>query len=349
MSPNAPKSPAADRFAFTPVSDYQPTCRWNYTVKGLLRRGETSIFYGPSNVGKSALLVHLCLSVAAGKKFFGQATKKGLAVYVAAEAPRSVLDRFAAIKGEFDAEAAKNCLVLEHAVDFSQPGEVTALQKAILAAAGGQPVALIVFDTLARSIGDLSENDSGAMTYLARRAETLARELDAHVLFVHHCGKDQSRGARGSSGLKGAVDTELRLQSGDDNVVVGTIDKQRTMPKTVCYSFGLQPVKLGEDEDGGDYTSVRVVEVDEPIPANAPEKPRPTSRRTVLVDLLEQRQKKQADAPFSIPDLIAELPASWLNGLNDDSQKSTARKLLNELAAAEKPLVKKDGQRWRLA
>jgi len=44
--------------------------------------------------------------------------------------------------------------------------------------------------------------------------EEIAQETGAHVLSVHHLGKNTANGARGSSALLGAVDTEMTV-SGD--------------------------------------------------------------------------------------------------------------------------------------
>ena len=42
-----------------PVADHIPSLEWNYAIKGWLLRRETSLLYGPSNVGKSALVCRL--------------------------------------------------------------------------------------------------------------------------------------------------------------------------------------------------------------------------------------------------------------------------------------------------
>jgi RecA-family ATPase len=75
------------------VADHSPSLEWNYAMKGWLLRGETSLLYGPSNVGKSALVCHLGSCIVAGRPCFGARVAPGLVVHVAPEAPASVRDR----------------------------------------------------------------------------------------------------------------------------------------------------------------------------------------------------------------------------------------------------------------
>ena len=64
-----------------------------------------------------------------------------------------------------------------------------------------KPLRLIVIDTLARAIAGGDENKSESMGQLVVHADAIRKETGAHVLFVHHSGKDQARGARGHSSL----------------------------------------------------------------------------------------------------------------------------------------------------
>jgi len=76
------------------------------------------------------------------------------------------------------------------------------------------------------------------------------------VLIVHHSGKNQNAGARGSSALLGAIDTELQIS---DNRV--TASKQRDVEIGAPIGFKLVPVVVGLDSDGDEMTSC-VVEPD---------------------------------------------------------------------------------------
>ena len=75
----------------------------------------------------------------------------------------------------------------------------------------GLPVSLVVLDTLARSVAGGNENASEAMGAFVVNSDHIRHKTGAHVMAVHHSGKDAAKGARGHSSLKGAVDTEIEL------------------------------------------------------------------------------------------------------------------------------------------
>ncbi|MDO5623036.1 MAG: AAA family ATPase [Paracoccus sp. (in: a-proteobacteria)] len=124
----------------------------------------------------------------------------------------------------------------------------------------------------ARSIGDADENASGHMTRVADAADRIAQQLTAHVMLVHHTGKDIERGSRGSSALRGAVDTELSLVPMKQGLVRVAQEKQRTMPKGDDVFFMTQRVVLGLDEDEDERTTVKAIEAKAPARLN-PAKP----------------------------------------------------------------------------
>lgn len=52
----------------------------------------------------------------------------------------------------------------------------------------------------------------------------------AHVAVIHHCGKDEARGARGHSSLRAAVDTEIEISRADgETISTVRVTKQRDM------------------------------------------------------------------------------------------------------------------------
>lgn len=75
-----------------------------------------------------------------------------------------------------------------------------------LAELGAKP-SLIVIDTLTRLLTGLDENSAKDATLITNFMESLARHYECFVLAIHHTGKDQSKGARGSSAFISNVDT----------------------------------------------------------------------------------------------------------------------------------------------
>jgi hypothetical protein len=91
----------------------------------------------------------------------------------------------------------------------------------------GKKIAMIVVDTLARAATGLDENSSRDMGMFLRNFETIKEHFECSILFIHHKGKDESRGMRGSSSLLGAADTCIDIRKEHDNTITIKIEKQK--------------------------------------------------------------------------------------------------------------------------
>lgn len=337
---------------FRDAREHTPSLLWNYAVKGWLRRGETSVLYGPSNCGKSALVCHVGSCIAAGRTCFGARVRKGIVVHVAAEAPASVLDRMQAY--DIHDPTTAPYLVRTGPVDLSDPDAVYAFQRCLekIQADTGEIIVLIVFDTLARSIGHLDENCSTSMTGVAETTEKIARATNAHVMLVHHTGKDADRGGRGSSALRGAVDTEICLKPGKAESIAVSQDKQRTLPKLSAVHFRTEAYVLGADEDGEDLTTVRAVELSGPPDETTTASGKQQDHRTtaVLTALHIRRMLPElASKSFRTGELVGTLPPSVFEGVAAENRNRTVTRILDALAQSENPQVLKGKGEWRLA
>jgi energy-coupling factor transporter ATP-binding protein EcfA2 len=333
--------------------NHRPTLTWNYAAKGWLRRAETSVLYGPSNCGKSALVGYLGNCIITGTPFFGAKVKKGFVVHVGAEAPEAVLDRMQAFDLSEATEASPYIVRMEP-VDLSVPEEVKLFVSDIkkLHQRIGQKSILIVFDTLAKSIGITDENCAASMTRVANAAEQIARKLKSHVMLVHHTGKDVDRGGRGSSALRGAVDTEISLLPLKSGEVVITQEKQRTMPKGESKFFRTEGFVLGVDEDREDRTTVKAVEAMKPENQASGKKDEPGGKydTAVLTTLhIRRMTEKHAAEPFRPREIMNFVPPELFGTTSDDSRLTNIRRVLAKLADQKNPVVEKIGDAWRLS
>ena len=87
-----------------------------------------------------------------------------------------------------------------------------------------------------------------------RNCKKLHRAAGALVLLVHHSGKDESKGARGWSGIRAAADAEIEISS-MGITRTAQITKQKDGDDSAAFDFKLNKVFLGTDEDGEEISS----------------------------------------------------------------------------------------------
>jgi hypothetical protein len=120
---------------------------------------------------------------------------------------------------------------------------------------------IIVIDTLAQVMAGGNENSGEDMGQVLAYCREISRLTGAMVILVHHSGKDESRGARGWSGLRAACDFEFEIIRADEDRVA-TITKMKGGADGGEFGFQLSTIVVGEDEDGDVETTCVVVYTD---------------------------------------------------------------------------------------
>jgi AAA domain-containing protein len=108
---------------------------------------------------------------------------------------------------------------------------------------------VIVIDTLSRVMAGGNENAPEDMTALIRNLDAIREHTGAHIMVVHHTGKDTARGARGHSSLRAATDTEIEVAN-ENGVHTAQVTKQRDYQGGETFTFTLKSISLGHDPDG---------------------------------------------------------------------------------------------------
>jgi KaiC/GvpD/RAD55 family RecA-like ATPase len=244
----------------------------NDLIKHLIPAGAAVLIYGPSGQGKTFFTIDTVGHIAAGQPWRGRRVKQALVVYVAAEAGISIAKRFVAWRDRHlsDAREGRTPLVfLTRGVDLLDLTDVDGLivQLRELIAEAGIPLGAVVFDTLSRSTpgGEEGAEDFGLAIQAGDR---LRDEFDAATVFVHHSGKDASKGARGHTILTAAVDTVICVEGTVGTVVSGcvaTVEKSRDGTTGEQLPFRLEVVELGVDKDDDPVTTCVVVPTDEAV------------------------------------------------------------------------------------
>lgn len=249
-----------------------------YIVKGVLEQQTTAMLFGESNLGKTFITLDLAMHVAAGpgtqsfvnmgghqmrmdqRRWFGRRISQGHVIYVATEGQQGFRRRlrgYYVTNPELYAAAAPHITVEETSPNFSSAEDTT---RFIEAHKDKNPI-LVVVDTMAQTLGGGDENSAKDVGLFWANMNRIKLEMGATPLVLHHPGKDASKGARGSSAIRGTLDTNLKLVAASEGILELSDDKQRDNPKDGTIKYRLESVVLGIDQDGDEVTTATVVGV----------------------------------------------------------------------------------------
>jgi len=245
-------------------------------VKNLLPQAELGMLFGASGAGKTFVALDLAVHVALGRDWRGNKVRKGRVLIVAAEGGGGIAKRVDAYC-RFHAidPATLDVGVVLAAPNILNSDCVAELVKAIAAAGGAD---LIIWDTYAQVTPGANENGAEDMGLALANLRAIHAATKAMNLLVHHAGKDASKGARGWSGLRAAVDVELEVIRTDRGERELRTSKMKDGEDHLSWGFRLEVVTLGVDEDGDNITSCVVVEAAVPV-SEAVDKPKGRTRR----------------------------------------------------------------------
>ncbi len=186
-----------------------------WLLDSMIPAGGFSVLYGPSGAGKSFVALDWSLCVATGLAWYGQETRQGWVLYVAAEGVAGLYRRIDAWMHARNRHAPDAIRFLAVAVNMLEGADVGRLEVAI--ATMPQPPALIVVDTMARSMTGGDENSARDVGLFIAAVDRLRNASGGAALAVHHTGKD-GEGERGSSSLRGAADAMFALKTDGANL-----------------------------------------------------------------------------------------------------------------------------------
>jgi KaiC/GvpD/RAD55 family RecA-like ATPase len=288
-------------------------------VKGIIDREALALVYGEPGSGKTFLGLDLALSVAAGRGWFGRSTKRGRVIYVAAEAGKSIRNRVAAWAGqrwdertEVDFHAVVSPVDLCHLKD----GENLKRLRQLVETIGKADI--VIIDTVSRALAGGDENSPADMGAFVNALDRLRARLGCAIVAIHHVGKDASRGARGHSLLRCAVDTEIAVERRGEGVSVATVTKQRDGVAGIEIAFRLRSVTLGQDQDGDPVTSC-VVEAAEYVPP--PRATRLSANLTAALDVLKAVVADKGEAvPYRDLEVLGVKVEAWREAMAANGQ-----------------------------
>tara|TARA_R100000654_G_scaffold74747_1_gene109909 strand:- start:1298 stop:3139 length:1842 start_codon:yes stop_codon:yes gene_type:complete len=241
-----------------------PPVEW--LVEGLVPDKSLAMMYGEPGCGKTFIALDMALSIAHKTAWQDQPVLGGQVVYVAGEGVGGLKKRIAAWHKHNGKDQAAPFIVIPTAVDLMDEINTQDLHTTIQATAQG-PVSLVIFDTLARSMqGD--ENSSQDMGRTIKAMDEVRDAFGCCVMFIHHSGKDSSRGHRGSSATLGAVDLSMRVERMGEAVSL-TVEKQKDAEMMDPIWMNTSSVELSTDALALESdTSLVLTRTDQPTGGN---------------------------------------------------------------------------------
>lgn len=246
---------------FTPLqaATFSVSGSTKWLIKGILPAADLAVLYGASGSGKSFIALDMAMAIARGVPWRGHRAPKGRVAYVCAEGAGGFRRRLQAYAHQYAIPLDQiDLFVIPAAPDLLKGDDVRALIKALKEA--GQ-WALVIMDTFAQVMPGGNENSGEDVGKALGHCKTINAVLGCPILLIHHSGKDETRGARGWSGLRAACDTEMEVIRANHERVL-SVTKQKDGEEGQEHGFKLLTVVLGEDEDGEDITSCVVEHTD---------------------------------------------------------------------------------------
>lgn len=328
-------------------------------VENTLRDHEMSVVYGKPGCGKTFFMVDLAMHVALGRKWNGLEVEQGAVVYVSMEGAHGMKNRVHAFRSHHGVEGKIPLYIIPQA--FSMFDQQIGLQgflntlEDIKTAHGG--IRLIVIDTLARAMAGGDENSTKDMSLFVSSCDIVRAASGAHMSIVHHSGKDELKGGRGSSALLGGIDTEIELSRDEDsNIVTVTTTKQKEMELGKKLYYSISAVTLGVNKRGKSVTSCVV----NPVPEGEVTKTKDTREMSpkqkfvfdVIVNQLAisgQKIRPYSDGPelncISYEDLNSGLEEAGVKRMLDsENGKSTAEDKVKSFTQSGREQLKKMGK-----
>ena len=201
-----------------------------WLIEDIIPNESLIILYGPSGCGKTFIALDISLHIAHNKAWKKQSiVKKGIIIYCIGEGIHGIANRIKAWHNynNLPLDAPFVLLPIE-AVSFVEPENINKMISTIdqIKEEYNLPISMIIIDTLSKASVGYDENSSKDMGEFLYNFDIIKKYFNTSIMFVHHSGKNSTRGMRGSSYLLGTVDTAIQVDNMNDTILV-QIEKQK--------------------------------------------------------------------------------------------------------------------------
>jgi hypothetical protein len=211
-----------------------------WMVDGILPGKRLIQLFGEPSSMKTFVAVDLACHVAAGLDWQHRRTQRGAVVYICAEGVYGMKRRIGAWKQHHGYKGKLGVFFLRSRIGLAAAHpDIPQLIAEIKCRVANGP-RLIVVDTLSRNL-EGNENAAEDMNAFIVGCDTLRDVFDCAVLIIHHSGYADGGRARGSSALKGALDTDIQCTRDGERVTL-ECRKQKDAEEFPKLSFEALPI-----------------------------------------------------------------------------------------------------------
>ncbi len=265
------------------IDELENLPKLNWLIKDILVDGGIATIYGESGSTKSFLAIDLAMHLATGSKWFGLEVNRSIPIiYTALEGFRGVVKR---IKGwcKKNNLSPSNIFIDHDSLLLGEQGSVESFINYYKASNFNR--GMIIIDTFNMACPNIEENSAKEMSGVITKAKLIAEKLNSTVLIIHHSGKDESRGMRGSSSLKASMDTIIYVKQDSNGNCEWSLEKSKDSECGIRYGYRLENLEL--DMDGEVETTCTLEKLGEMLEKK--KKFRLSDKQTRVLNLLKDR------------------------------------------------------------
>lgn len=287
------KSPLRKRVAYDSDEAIELIANQQWLIDQVMPADAFGVLYGPSGSYKSFIAMDMSASIASSMNWHGHdVDESGHILYIGAEGAAGLHLRKKAWEIR-NHKKLTNLAILSSAVTINS-GDIRHLIDLCeeLVEEIGEPIKLVVIDTLARSF-EGEENSATDMGEFVKACDYIREMTGATILVIHHSGKDADKGARGSSALRAACDFEYKVTSPGKKQSKIMCTKAKDSDPFEDLSFKLNVVEIGRmDKKGRAMTSLTLTQSSD---TGAPTREDLTGSSQIIHNLIAKEMSRTGD------------------------------------------------------
>lgn len=226
-----------------------------WIIDGMIAEGTVGLLSARKSNLKTFVAHGICAAIATGTPFNDLPVQTGGVAYMAAENPAGVAMRHRAWLYD-TGEDVPHFVVSGLRFPLHNKASAVAMAKALAAQPQFKehPLKVIVLDTIGSTMagqkinGEAFNNDKDTVVNtLYSHARAAAAAIGGVILFVHHDGKDEKKGTRGSSAWEDDADFVLKTKkigSGEDTMVTLSHTKSKNGEELPDRNFPMRLIDL---------------------------------------------------------------------------------------------------------